>query len=198
MKRIIVRFFRSPVGVAVLGSGAAAAAVLVLVGGVPAPVAVPLCLLAVAAAAFVLLSSPVGARAVAGEGDRDRRERDARALGGVAAARKRLSLLRVGDPEVKAAIDRLTLAAGLYLERAVKTDGRDPVSEDAVLGAVEVLNDYLQLADAASSRVRSGGAADLDIAVRTVGALSASAAEIERRLDPQAAADRIAAREELR
>jgi len=148
----------------------------------------------------LLLLTPFGARSVVAERDRDRSDRDARALGGVAAARKRLALLRLENEAVKAELDRLILTAGKYLESAVKNDSRDPKAEDAVLSAVEVVNDYLLLVDAASSRKR-GGEPDGEgtVVERTIRALSASSDEIERCLGVvSAASDRAAIREELR
>jgi hypothetical protein len=171
------------------------------------PVAVLVFAVAGSAATLALLMSPLGVRSVIAEKERDRSDRDARVLGGVAAARKRLSLLRIRDEGVKAALDALVLAAGRYLESAVRSDKRDPIAEDAVIGAVEAVDDYLRMADAASSadRHRTSGSADSGSAgvgagpaERTVRVLIAAAEEIEARLAHEdSAADRMAAREEL-
>ena len=190
MKVLLFRFLRSPLGLGLWGLCAFLVAASVAGGLLPLLAAVPLFGAAGAIATLALLLSPAGARSVVAERDRDRSERDARVLGGVAAARKRLALLRLKDASVKEAVDRLVSAAGGYLEAAVRRDSRDPVIEDAVLGAVEAVDDYLRLADA-----KGGGA---DIAARTVRVLAGASEEIERRVrDSYAAADRMAAREDL-
>jgi hypothetical protein len=125
---------------------------------------------------------------------------------------------------VKESLDRLVSAAGTYLEAAVRNDSRDPVAEDAVLGAVEVVDDYLRLSDAASASRHRGKAGPGNTAPnaenqpdaqadRTVRALDAASAELEGRLGADlggfvdqgpntdgsgiTAADRVKAREEL-
>jgi len=224
MKAVFSRFLRSPLGLGIWVLCVLFAAISILVGAVPVLVAIPVFALAGILASMVLMLTPLGAQSVVGERERENRERDARVLGGVAAARKRLSLLRITDPQVKVSLDRLVFAAGTYLESAVRNDSRDPLAEDAVLGAVEVIDDYLRLSDAASSSYHRGKAAsestiskgnqELDSqAHRTIRALDAAAVELERRLGADlggfvdggprtdgsgiTATDRVKAREEL-
>ncbi len=217
MNSHLSRFLRSPLGLAVLAVDAGLAAALAVTGILAPPMAGLAFLLLACLSVLVLLQTRWGATAVVAEKDREREERDARILGGLAAARKRLSLLRIADPTVASALERLVYAAGKYLEAAVRGLDRDPAAEDAVLGAVEAIDDYLALEDARSSgrRFRGGGEraergdgeaqeAGNVLAERTGRALSAAAEEIERRLDLAAggivdgttAADRSAAREE--
>ncbi len=214
MKSHLARFLRSPLGLAVLAVDAGLSAALAVTGILAAPMAGLAFLLLACLSFLVLLQTRWGATAVVAEKDREREERDARILGGLAAARKRLSLLRIADPTVASALERLVYAAGKYLEATVRGLDRDPAAEDAVLGAVEAIDDYLRLEDARSSgrRFRGGGErgegeaqeAGNVLAERTGRALSAAAEEIERRLDLAAggivdgttAADRSAAREE--
>ena len=216
MKSHLARFIRSPLGLSALAADALLSAALFLTGLLSAIIAVLVFVLLVCLSFLVLLQTGLGAKAIVKERKREREERDARILGGVAAARKRLSLLHVADAEVSAALDRLVYAAGKYLEAAVRGLDRDPAAEDAVLGAVEVIDDYLRLGDAKSSGRRFRGTAERGederieggeaIAERTVRALAAAADEIERRLDLAAggivdgvsAADRAAAREDLK
>ena len=224
MKAVLKRFLRSPLGLGIWVLCILFAAISVLIGAVPAFVAIPVFALAGFLASLFFMLTPMGANSVVGESERERGDRDARVLGGVAAARKRLSLLRIADPRVRESLDRLVFAAGTYLESAVRNDSRDPVAEDAVLGAVEVVDDYLCLADAASASRRRGKTGSgsvnskVDIepdgqAERTVRALDAASAELEQRLGADlggfvdggpktdgsgiTAADRVKAREEL-
>lgn len=207
MNTNLARFWRSPLGVAVIAGAAVSTVAVGLSGLVFFPVAVVLGVALVGAASFVLIQTPLGGMAVVAERGRERDERDARVLGGVAAARKRLSMVRLADPAAAAALNRAVLAAGSYLEATVRGAERDPEAEDAVLGAVEAVGDYLREIDAASTRQRagadkSGRAFPIDAALteRTVRALDAAAAGISARLAAAgpSAADRIAAREELR
>jgi hypothetical protein len=151
------RFFRSPLGLAVLGSDLVAAVALSASGVLPPWIAVPLFALLYVVEAVALMQTSLGSGAVVAEGDRERKDRDASILGAVAVARKRLSLLKPADSSVAASIDRLVLASGHYLEACVKGSDRDPVVEDAVLGAVEAVDDYLRMLDARSmaKRIRS-------------------------------------------
>jgi len=224
MKTVFTRFLRSPLGLGIWVLCILFASLSMLMGAVPALVAIPVFALAGILASLFFMLTPMGARSVVGESDRERGERDARVLGGVAAARKRLSLLRIADPRVRESLDRLVFAAGSYLESAVRHDSRDPVAEDAVLGAVEAVDDYLRLSDAASSSRRRGkavagnAASKIDKepdahADRTVRALDAASSELELRLGAElggfvdggpntdgsgiTAADRVKARGEL-
>jgi len=224
MKAVYTRFLRSPLGLGIWVLCILFATVSILVGAVPAFVAIPVFVLAGIFASMFLMLTPMGAHSVVRESDRERGERDARVLGGVAAARKRLALLRIADPRVRESLDRLVLAAGSYLESAVRNDSRDPVAEDAVLGAVEAVDDYLHLSDVASSSRHRGKSGprnsnskienEQDVhADRTVRALDAASADLERRLGVDlggfvdggpntngsgiTAADRVKAREEL-
>lgn len=107
----------------------------------------------------------------------------------------------MADPRIRAALDRLALAAGTYLEEAAKGALRDPAIEGAVDVAVDIVDDWLRTADAASSAARHAGAAAVDPkeARAAARALEQTAEEIESRLGIDAAArDRAAAREELR
>jgi hypothetical protein len=221
MKSHLARFLRSPLGLLTLIIDAVPAVVLFLTGLLSAPVAVLVFALVACVSVLTFMHTGLGAKAVVQEKAREVDERNARILGGVAAARKRLSLLRIGDPAVSAALERLVYAAGKYLEASIRGAERDPASEDAVLGAIEVVDDYLRMEDAATSgrrfhgnaersedeKVEGGGA----LSERTSRALTAAADEIERRLDLAAgglvdgdasankvsAADRAAARGEL-
>ncbi len=141
------RFASSPLGLLSWALPIAVAAVCWVTGVSNLLVALPVGILVSVLLFLFLAVSPLGGKAIVAEGERERSERDARILGGIATARKRLSLVRPPDTPVAAALDSLVLAAGRYLESAVRTGNRDPLCEDAVLGAVEVMDDYLRLAD---------------------------------------------------
>jgi hypothetical protein len=192
----------------VLGSDVVAALALSASGVLSPWIAFPLFALLYAVEAIVLMQTSLGSTAVVAEGDRERKDRDARILGAVAVARKRLSLLKPADSSVAASIDRMVLASGHYLEACVRGNDRDPVVEDAVLGAVEAVDDYLRMLDARSIGKRMspavrepvgtsgrgtpglGGEAEAglggkNIETATVRVLDKAALEIETRLNLQ-------------
>jgi len=151
------RFASSPLGLLSWALPIAVAALCWVTGVSNLLVALPAGILVSVLLFLSLAVSPLGGKAIVAEGERERSERDARILGGIATARKRLSLVRPPDASVAAALDRLVLAAGRYLESAVRTGNRDPLCEDAVLGAVEVMDDYLRLADSSVDAQDRGG-----------------------------------------
>lgn len=191
MKSIVSRFFRSPLGLTLLFASAAVAFLLTAVKVVAPFGAFILFLLLVLCSGAVLFTTGLGARSVIKERDREREERDARILGGIAAARKRLALLRLPDPEVDRSLQALVVVAGEYLTATVKGRDRDPLIEDAILSSVETMESYLQIrnAHAASSRFRHPTGEDAKPTsslplqgVETVLALEAAIGQIEHRL----------------
>lgn len=127
---------------AILGTAAGAT------GFLPWPVVIPLFFIVSGAELLLTLRSKAGAKAILSEENRERKEHDAAMLANVAQARKKLAMLRIGEPEVKAAVERLVYAAGMYLESCAKGNDRDPLVEDAVLSATNLADEYLRLADA--------------------------------------------------
>lgn len=145
------------------------------------------------------------------------RERDGEALRAAAEARRRLTLLRVGEESVRRGVERVAYASGKYLESAAKGGPRDPRCEGALDTALAAVDDYLRLADAAAADRRFGGgaagvpgAADAEAAETAVAVLESAAREIEEVLalglggladdgrgTGAAVADRAAARKEL-
>ncbi len=164
MKGIIARFLRSPLGLSLLGIDLVFFSALAMAGYLSVPLAFLLGVAAALVECVIAIQTKLGARSIVAEKDRAREERDALALASFAAARKRLSLLRVSDGDLAAAIERLSLNAGYYLEKAIKNGERDPRLEEAVLGSVEVIDNYLRLLNstADSRRYRRGESAKPD------------------------------------
>jgi hypothetical protein len=222
MKSQLIRFLRSPLGLIAVSMDAAFAAVLVLTGLLSLPVAIGAFVVVCCVTVLTLMQTGIGGAAIVQEKTRERDESDARILGGVAAARKRLSMLRIGDPVVSAALERLVYASGKYLEAQVRGAQRDPAAEDAVLGGIEAIDDFLRMEDAARSGRHFHGGADRNeidqaetggaLAERTARVLNSASDEIENRLGLQSgglvsgeagsrgitSADRAASREDLK
>lgn len=148
MKDFLVKFIRSPLAVGLVSANAVLGAAAGAAGFLPWLVVVPLFLVISGVELLLTLRSEAGAKAILAEEDRERKERDAAILADVAQARKRLALLRIAEPEVKAAVERLVYAAGMYLESCAKGNERDPFAEDAVLSVTKIVDEYLRLADA--------------------------------------------------
>ena len=148
MKDFLVKFIRSPLAVGLVSANAVLGAAAGAAGFLPWLVVVPLFLVVSGVELLLTLRSEAGAKAILAEEDRERKERDAAILADVAQARKRLALLRIAEPEVKAAVERLVYAAGMYLESCAKGNERDPFAEDAVLSVTKIVDEYLRLADA--------------------------------------------------
>jgi hypothetical protein len=148
MKDFLVKFIRSPLAVGLVSANAVLGAAAGAAGFLPWLVVLPLFLLISGVELLLTVRSEAGAKAILAEEDRERKERDAAILADVAQARKRLALLRIAEPEVKAAVERLVYAAGMYLESCAKGNERDPFAEDAVLSVTKIVDEYLRLADA--------------------------------------------------
>lgn len=195
MKVHVVRILKSPLGLGMLMFEVLVLAGLAVTGFISLLSAFLLFVLAAGLSILLLLQTAIGARAVVDEKNRERQERDARVLGGVAAARKRLSMLRMPNEEVAASLNALVYGAGRYLELSVRGNDRDPEVEDSIFGAIEVVDDYLRLTDASMSRHKirnSKGTAKAQssslqthetlLTQRTCKALDAACAMIDQRL----------------
>jgi hypothetical protein len=148
MHDLMAKFFRSPLAIGIVCGNALLAAGATLAGIAPVLLTAPLFALVTGGEfALVLLSKP-GAKAILGEQKRERSEHDADRLEETARLRKRLAMLRIENPEAKAAVERLVFAAGLYLESCAKGNARNPIVEDAVHNAAETVDGYLHVSDA--------------------------------------------------
>jgi len=154
MHDLMAKFFRSPLAIGIVCGNALLAVGAALAGIAPVLVVVPLFVLVTGGELALALLSKPGAKAILGEQERERKEHDVDRLEETARLRKRLAMLRVENPEVKAAVERLVLAAGLYLESCAKGNERDPLVEEAVQNAVATVDGYLHLSDAGRIRAR--------------------------------------------
>ncbi|MGB9686995.1 MAG: hypothetical protein ACPLYX_10925 [Rectinema subterraneum] len=167
MKDFLVKFIRSPLAVGLVSANAVLGAAAGAAGFLPWLVVVPLFLVVSGVELLLTLRSEAGAKAILAEEDRERKERDAAILADVAQARKRLALLRIAEPEVKAAVERLVYVAGMYLESCAKGNERDPFAEDAVLSVTKIVDEYLRLADAERMGARLKSEADENFEIST-------------------------------
>ncbi len=166
VRKIAGWFFRSSLGI--IGSAAAAlAAVFVLASGIGVFPAAGLGLAILALAFFVSLSTKNGLRFLLNRKDGDESEAAGKLLAEAAEARKSMAALRLPDPALSKARDRLVLEAGKFLEdserrlsdRRVETQSLplyDPEAIQAILDARPVLDAVLHELDETASERRFG------------------------------------------
>ena len=190
LKVVVIRLLKSPLGLLVLGLSMVLACIAVFVGHLPVLVVLPLFCIIALIDILVLIQTKAGIQSVVAETNRERQERDARILGGIAAARKRLSLLRLPEGPVKTAIDRLIYVGGLYLEETVKGKDRDPLVEDAILSSLEIVDEYIHRLDIIKNEDRltdkgSDRVSETELTAHTAEILQRSVDEVYRRLEVQ-------------
>ncbi len=176
MNELLKKFLKSPLAISLVALNVLLAGGAMLFGLLPTLAALPLLVIVTGGEMVALLNSTSGAKAIVAEQDRKRDERDAEKLAQTSALRKRLALLRVDDPALKASIDRIVLTAGLYLDACAKGGSRDPFVEDAISRAAETINGYLKIADGArvEGLLGSRGSEDADAALRADADLDSS------------------------
>lgn len=141
-------FFRSPLAIGVVSGTTILAVAAALTGLIPIPIVIPLYTAVTATAIAIILSSKTGARAILEEQDRARSERDAMILEEISQTRKRLSMVRIENEAVRCDIEKIVLAAGMYLESCAEGNPRDPFVEEAVRNAENAVRTCLRLSDA--------------------------------------------------
>lgn len=179
-------YFRSNLNLAV----AAAAAALVILAFLFAPPYGP-GVLAVAVSAYAvvtafLLFSGKGAREIVGEEEEDRGKAVRAKTAHYAALRERLSVLRIGDEEVRKALEYFLLVSGEYLAACGELAGRSPAADAEIEKVLELCQIFLGEADESSTErryeVKDGGEFQ-DYGRRTAAAIRESAAVVKKRTD---------------
>jgi hypothetical protein len=197
-------YARSPLGIASLFLALCAAAAARLMGlSLPVAALVGFGVLAAALSAALMLG--VGQRAAVAELDREALAEAESRLAEAADARRRLSALRIADPEVASARDLVALEAGRLVEDCRRAGTYDPEAVQAVLDSLGLVDGWLREADESSVEKRFG-AADArpfpEAAKKTAEALRAKAALVAAgraaAVGELSGADRIAIEEELK
>ncbi len=196
-------YLRSPLGIGSLLAGPLAGLV---VGGLGlGPGLVAFAVLAAPLAAFGLgLVSGIGPRAAAREAEAAMARQNRVELEAASLTRRRLSALRIVEPEVAAARDLLVLEAGRYLEAALATQSRDPEADAALEEAQALIDAWLHEADESATERRFGQADTHpfpDAAARVAAELRERATLVARARERVSGlptfVDRVAAEEEL-
>lgn len=183
VKKPFLLYLRSRLNVAVLvASLAIAVAALALLRG-RALAAVGGAAALYAALTAILFFSRRGAAAVVAEADQDRAASVRRKLDEAAAIRDRIAVLRLGDEELRRAVENLLLVSGQYLEKARSSGTWSPHANDRIRQALEVCQIYLGEKDESSTEKRYGtadGDENADVRGRSIAAIRDCAAAIRR------------------
>jgi hypothetical protein len=197
-------YARSPLGICsllvALGAGASAR-----LAGLSLSASVLIGLGALALFFAAALISGFGQRAAIAETDREALSKARSRLAAAAEARRRLSTLRLSDPEVTRARDLVVLEAGRFVEDCRRAGTYDPEGVEAVLDSLALIDAWLKEADESSVEKRFD-LADAhpfpEVARRTAEALRAKASLVSARRAAATGeipgADRIAIDEELK
>jgi len=136
-----------------------------------------------AIATLLVFFSRRGAAQVVAEADQDRSASIRRKLDDAAAIRQRIAVLRLGDEDLRLAVENLLLVSGQYLEKARSSGSWSPHANDRIRQALEVCQIYLGEMDESSTEKRYGtadGDEDADVRGRSIAAIRECAAAIRR------------------
>ena len=136
-----------------------------------------------AAITVLLFYSRRGAAEVVAEADEDRAAANRRKLDEAAAARSRIAVLRLGDEELRLAVENFLLVSGQYLEKARGSGSWSPQANDRIRQALEICQIYLGEKDESSTERRyntADGDENADVRGRSIAAIRECAAAIRR------------------
>lgn len=169
---------------------ATTAAALIILSFLFAPAYGPGTLALTAAAYLVvtvlLLFSRKGAAEIVGEEEEDRGKALKEKIAHYAELRERLAVLRLGDEEVRKALEYFLLASGEYLAACRELSSRSPAADAEIEKVLDVCQIFLGESDESSSEKRyavQDGGEFRDCRQRTVDAIMASAAVVKKRTD---------------
>jgi hypothetical protein len=124
-----------------------------------------------------------GAAQVVAEADQDRSASIRRKLDEAAAIRQRIAVLRLGDEDLRLAVENLLLVSGQYLEKARSSGSWSPHANDRIRQALEVCQIYLGEKDESSTEKRystADGDEDADVRGRSIAAIRECAAAVRK------------------
>jgi hypothetical protein len=185
-KRFLRLYLRSSLNLGI----AAAAAALVILAFLFAPPYGP-GMLALAAAAYAVVTaflvlSKRGASEIAGEEEEDRQKSIREKVARYAALREKIAVLRIGDEEMRKALEYFLLASGEYLAACGELGSYSPAANAEIDKVLEVCQIFLGEMDESSTERRyavKDGADFRDTRQRTVAAVRESAAVVKRKTD---------------
>jgi hypothetical protein len=176
-------YLRSRLNVTVaVASLAALAAGLALFRGNALPVFAAVAALYAAATALLFLSRR-GAGAVVAEADRDRAAADRKKIDEAAAVRQRIAVLRLGDEDLRLAVENFLLVSGQYLETARAAGAWSPKAHERIRQVLEICQVWLGEKDESSTEKRYGtpdGDENADVHGRSLAAIRECAAAIRK------------------
>jgi hypothetical protein len=204
VKRPFLLYLRSRLNLWV----AAAAALLIVISGLLlgpwALGGVVVVAAAYAVTTLLLFFSRRGAEQIVGETDQARRKKTREKIDSYARLRDRVSYLRIGDPEMRKAVEYFLLVSGTYIEKCRELDLYSPQANKRMEDVLEICQAYLGELDESSSERRYGvkdGESMEEFGRRSVSDIKEAAADIKTRitedLEGVSREDRLAIIEEI-
>ena len=154
LSRALGLFLKSRLHLTLLAVLGGAVLVTLLLAPESLAMVAPFALVLYAIVAALLLLSGRGAQAVVDEAEEERRRRVLERLDQVRGLRDRLSFLRLGDEEVRRAVEHFLLVSGEYLERCNELVSYAPPCNQAIAEALEIVQAYQQGLDGAATERR--------------------------------------------
>jgi hypothetical protein len=109
----------------------------------------------------IAVQTRIGAKAVVSIRDSDQELKAREAIEAAAKARETLARLRLPDPDMAKTVEYLALAAGEYVEAALKAKSHSPEADARIADSLDIVNLYLKELDEAATE-RRYGLADAD------------------------------------
>ncbi len=131
----------------------------------------------------LLFFSRRGAAEVVTEAEQNQAAANRKKLDEAAAIRQRISVLRLGDEDLRLAVENFLLVSGQYLERARESGTWSPQANDRIRQALEVCQIYLGEKDETSTETRYGtpdGDENADVRGRSIAAIRDCSAAIRK------------------
>ncbi|MCE5255360.1 MAG: hypothetical protein LLF89_00770 [Spirochaetaceae bacterium] len=195
---------RSPLGI---GGGfvGVIGAIGLIVAGVSAFIAVPAGMALAGLVGVIAHMAGAGPKQAIAARDAEIARAASEKLEQAEAGRNALSHMRIADPEVSSAVQLVVQSAGAYLEACRKENTHDPLADDAIAQARDLVDIYLKEQDEASTEKRYGLEDQdpfVDAKQRVVGGLKDKALVLrERRIQIDGGlppVDQLSVREELK
>lgn len=206
LKKLFSLFLRSPMAVGIISLNIVLAVLAGLLIGVPGFITLPAFLIVSGIALAAAFSSAGGAKSLIAEKEREQHEHDSMKLEQCEQARKALTMLRIDNPAIKTAIEKLAFSVGRYLEAYAKGRQRDPLIEDALLSAKEAVMLYQKSLDDKKIAIMIEENPEADTAQLNIASekeiaeyLNSLTNDIENRITPMTLEfqDKVLARKEL-
>jgi hypothetical protein len=154
VRRALRLYLKSPLNLALAGAAGGLLLLTLLFAPAALPLAAPLVAIAYAGLTAALFLSRRGAQAVAAEAEEERRRRILERIGRFRELRERIAYLRIGEEEMRKAVEHFLLVSGEYLDRAAELAVYSPPCNQAIEEVLEIVQIYLKELDESATERR--------------------------------------------